>query len=765
MREKIASAAVVLVALMLVSASTAAAASLTYSKGSGTDTAFNNATTLKGWEVSGTGSDATLDYALSDTTTQYDAPGMSGSSSSVTKGMVIEPTAGTVSTVTATLSSASDATQAELVRVSDGTVLASTSIPNDGVVTFDGLSLSVGTQYRISAGAGGSSYTYASASENFPVSRPGFDVVTGSSGGGTGIDVAYQWDTLDVTYEDYSTSRYVSRTYNIGAQREHTVDIPSLSDADVRVTIQATDGSGGWQNVTSSTYSSGGRKKQTLGSGTPAGVESYRTVIEAVPTGSAPSASVDTEFYKYRPSPPDVSLSSPSEGAGASERDVELVADVSDAGFSFAEGDTVTAEFYVDGELVGSDTVTTNGTASHTYTTSSGGSHDWYVEVTDSHGDTATSATRSFNVPATLYVRPVTNATELVNESVTVTGRFYSGDLVFERSTTDGKIDLTGLDPGREYVLTVNADGYHRRTLIIESLYEQSDAYLLSKNKSSVYNSFVVDDLTGDFSGEGTRLYIERAVDDGGGLEWKVAAGDYLGAAGTFKVDLQKDERYRLIIENGDGDRRELGAYTAAEEGIVALEVGRVVWDVEEAEGIVWDARTYNLSESNPDPFGYVHFRYNDPNQTTTRLDVVIHEQGNVSNELYNNTVTGEYGTYTLNQTISGEQVTDKTWLVEYTAYTANDTISASRPVAAQKKYPVENPFGDKWGPAIIGGVLLFTGLIFGGIHSNFGAVAVGGVAAVLWYLGWYEASAGVVLLAIATGALYIVGNGSGPRR
>jgi len=464
----------------------------------------------------------------------------------------------------------------------------------------------------------------------------------------------------------------------------------------------------------------------------------------------------------------DDSSMSPEDGAKLQRKDVTLSINVSDRDFSI-DGDSVTAEFVVDGSVVGTDTLSSNGTATTTISNVDGGSHDWYVRVYDDYGSgsssspDATSATKTYNVPATLYIRPVNIPNELINgTNVTVTGRFFSGKLVFERETSNGKINFTDLPVDRTYVLVLETDDYYRRTVIITSLYEQNSAYLLNKSKSAYYTEFVLNDFTGEFSGssEKTKLYIERAINTSSGLEWVTIAGDYFGAEGRFEADLQKDKRYRVRIVSDDNSSRILGAYTATRKGTIQLDVGEVTWKVDEPESIRHAASFENLTDEGEIPNGVVHFQYTDPAENTSELRVVIHQQGNESNEIMNSTFTEGYGTFSLNKTIESEQM-DTQWVVDWWAFNASgDVIASSSSAADGQRYRLKNPFGPKWSPVILTTLFLFVGTIFGGRLSSIGALATTGVAAVTWWMGWYAASGGVVVFAGLIGVAFAVGGG-----
>jgi lipopolysaccharide export LptBFGC system permease protein LptF len=81
--------------------------------------------------------------------------------------------------------------------------------------------------------------------------------------------------------------------------------------------------------------------------------------------------------------------------------------------------------------------------------------------------------------------------------------------------------------------------------------------------------------------------------------------------------------------------------------------------------------------------------------------------------------------------------------------------------VVTGEEYNIENPFDSKWTSAFLLAVLLFIAFMFGGTNEAVGGMIVASFGGVLWYLGWYSASGGVVALALAVAVLGAVGKGS----
>jgi hypothetical protein len=378
-------------------------------------------------------------------------------------------------------------------------------------------------------------------------------------------------------------------------------------------------------------------------------------------------------------------------------KDTELSIQVNDSDFATAQGDTVTVDFYVDGSQAGSTTVSSNGTASYTASVSTGGTHTWHAEITDSYGETATSDTFNFEAPGTLYVYSESNPNELV-DNATVEIRFYGEEnFVVERSTTNGKIDMSGLPADQEFVAVAKASGYYDRRIYVSSLYEQQSVFLLPDSQNAVYNVFELVDQSGNYPAGETRLIIQRALNTSGSLNWVTVAGDFFGATNEFPVYLRYNQRYRVIIENDAGDRRVIGAYSATDEdNPKQIIIKSIVVDPPEGQsyyGTAW------VGDEDPAPDNNVtertlRFTYSDPANSTDSLDLVIHERGNPDNELVNTSVDDVGTEWAYTYTLEGNQ-TEKAWVVNWTAERNGNTVGQEFPVGKTGGLPI--PMNPEW--------------------------------------------------------------------
>jgi hypothetical protein len=330
---------------------------------------------------------------------------------------------------------------------------------------------------------------------------------------------------------------------------------------------------------------------------------------------------------------------------------VTLSADFSDRDFGTAQGDTLTVEWFVDGSKKGTTTVTSNGT--HSYTLEDplpAGDHNWYVRATDEYDNGRASQITEFTTPATLQVFNESAPSQLI-DSTTLTVRFFGeGDTIVERQVTDGNVSLTGLPANERFVVTVSADNdqFYYRRIIVESLFEQEEIYLLPRDSASAEVEFRLQDYTGgQFPPASTRLYIESPVNkdfDGAGDEetrYQVIFGDTFGSAGEFATVLRKDERYRLRIANDDGDTRILGSYTAARDGIEEISVKGLSFSQPDGQSWTTNLTVYEQPRS-------VTWKYIDPAGETSELNVTIRASNGTV--VYQDSKTGSISNYSVYQ-------------------------------------------------------------------------------------------------------------------
>jgi len=350
----------------------------------------------------------------------------------------------------------------------------------------------------------------------------------------------------------------------------------------------------------------------------------------------------------------------------------------------------------VNNESVGSATTNSNGTVSVEHTVSEGGSNTYHWVLEDSYGGRSVTETKQISAPAELRVYNESNSTQLVDNTTLRIRFFGSGGDVIERTVSDGTLNLTGLPVGERFVVTVSDDNekFYYRRIIVESLYEQSEIYLLPRSVDGAEVEFVLQDYTGGaFAPADTTLFIEAPVtkdfDDDGDTETKYQTifGDNFGAAGAFPAVLEANERYRLRIINDDGDTRTLGSYTATRDEIERITVKGLTFDPPEGEG--YDT-TLSLNDTDPEN-RTLTWKYMDPTDSTTRLDVeVISESGET---LYSDTVDTELGNYSIYEL---ELANDTSYTLKWSATRNGEELSVERPIGGGA-IGIDIPLESQW--------------------------------------------------------------------
>jgi hypothetical protein len=497
----------------------------------------------------------------------------------------------------------------------------------------------------------------------------------------------------------YDTGWYESANHSVSDAVNAWTKL-SLTNATANVEWQAWNSSSAtWQVVNSSQFSSTGNHTLDI-SGT--SYEKWRTNVTFQKDGSNPTAELHNEGILVETSAPTVDDSSLSPNSTSETLDsttVTLEANVSDADFGRSQGDELTAEWYVDGSLKGTTTVTSNGTASYTIDSPAAGEHDWHVDFSDQYGQTTSSATASFTMPDELRIYKE-NATDTLVDSVTVELRFHGVEddtLTVERETTNGKIDMTGLPVDEEFVVVAKADDYYNRRIYIASLVDQQNVYLLPKAKKAVYNVFALSDKSGTYPAGETRLIIQRGLNVSGQFQWTTVSGDFFGATNDHQTYLRYNQRYRLIIENNEGDRRVIGSYMATDEdNPKVITVKSIVVEPPEGQsyyGTAWVTDEDPNTENNVTE-RTLWFTYSDSQNATDELRVTIHERGNSSNEIANITVSDVGTEYAYTYTLEGEQ-TETAWVVNWTADRNGDTVGEEFPIGETGGLPL--PMDSEW--------------------------------------------------------------------
>lgn len=456
---------------------------------------------------------------------------------------------------------------------------------------------------------------------------------------------------------------------------------------------------------------------------------------------------------------PTLSSPSPTGGETLSETPAELQVNISDPDFDTAN-ENVTLEWYTNGTLNGTTTVSANGTTTFTSSVRTGGTYEWHVEATDESGKTDRSpgsGPHQFQLPSVLEIREERNPDQLIgspSNPVSVEVRFFQegSEEVIERNTTDGVVDLAELPVDKRFIVTADTEGYTFRRIVVDSLTETRDIYLLNESTPSSSIIFELQDRTGQFDARESTLYVERALNQSDSTEYRTIAGDRFGSSREFPVDLVEDSRYRLRIENEDGDIRTLGSYTVSGDQRVQLQVGEFNFDVGEAGDSGW--RSQASVEERDDGNETFRWQFSDPDGATSDLEVAIYELNNRSNGLLNETYS-DVGNVSFTQLLTGNQ-TGKAWVVELSG-TRNGEAFTSRRVVGETDLAPGIPLDPFYKEVFAVLVLFVLAGVFGGVRAEAGAIIIPMSAGVMFWMGWLPGAvtAGAVLVALFVAILY----------
>ena len=352
------------------------------------------------------------------------------------------------------------------------------------------------------------------------------------------------------------------------------------------------------------------------------------------------------------------------------------------------------------------------------------------------------------NGPSELEVRDLVSK-DLVRNStdpITLEVEFFGDEgTVEQRTTTTGRIDMTGLPADERFSVSVDAgDKYVQRQVIIEDLLTYQTAYLLPQDASidTVEPRFLLQDPSNQFDTEQSEIVLERPIDEGNGTRYVPVAGDRVGLNG-FDTILERDQRYRVTVTDPDsGSQRQLGEFTPTQSEQVTLTVADVEFDsVSQTDGLEWGA-SYQTVEEGSDT---VEFVFRDQFETQTIAYEIV-ERGNDSNVLATGTASGNV---TVSEPVPAGE-TDTVWVVRFNATRGNgETLSASRPVSTSR-LPVGPGLAGEWQVVVSMLTLFVVAGLFGAANPGVGGIAVAGTGGFLFFLGWLPDSTGGIMVALA---------------
>lgn len=568
--------------------------------------------------------------------------------------------------------------------------------------------------------------------------------------GGNQNDDIYSYDV------GFESGKYISANHTVDSAEQAKFNV-TAANVTIDAAVDEWTGSS-WQQVGNTTVSTTGNHTLDISS---ASNSKLRSVVEFQNEAGGTTAQLHDESILFEARSPSIDNASATPTGGLSSDTTTLEIDVNDSDFATSQGDTVTVEFFVDGASEGTDTLTSNGTASVTTSSLTGGDHTWNATATDDYGLSHESQDFTISIPDTLVIREESPPHGKIM-SATVEATFFEDEdddpVILNRTTSDGEINLTGLPVGSEFSVSIHAPGYNNRTVILEDIFTQNNVFLINKNETTVENRFVVADRSGNFQPENTEIIVQTHVNqslyDSGGFEWLNAGGDDLGADQAYTTDLIEEKRYRLVAQNEEGDKRVLGAYTAETGGDIQLEIGSISLEVPDDETTHAAEAVFNSSSEN------VEFEYVDPASNTGDITLKIYERGNESNTAHDQTHSGPFGTLRVVQPVDAENVTS--WVVEYETTRNGESVTGSF-VVGQQQF-VDPGLSDFWRAFIGAAALVIVAGLFGGLRSQLGVVVLPLLAGGLWFIGWLPGTvgAGAIILALGLGVLYLTSSDQG---
>jgi len=538
---------------------------------------FNNAQTLDNVSVAGNsvkydniiGPSFTYSFAIGDTPRKAGFKFTTESNQTHISGTISDSTG------------AGGETTAYLLNATTGNVLESTTISSEKVTIFHPINKS--ESYYFVVDAGGQDYTYARTSVSYPREKNGVNLTSGytSFGGGT------EYDDRAFVFEDVGfyadAGQYRSQNYSIQHTSSGYVNVTTAANASYTVSFHESDGS----LLASQSFTGAGNRTLSWQQSSATSVYTNVTISK---TGPAPQLEIIEDGVRFIDQAPVVDNSTAAPVSDIEQGGITLSVNVSDREFSTPQGESVSAEFFVQapGESgftsVGTDTIASNGTVSTNYQANEAGEFNWYIVATDSYGVSQSSSTFTFSSVSTLTVRNESKPTEVL-DNVSVQLQFYfdnddSADLIVEREVQNGSINMTGLPADESFIVVAQADGFRDRRIYVESLYETQTVYLLADTQPFVEQLFDLRDFSGRFPSDDTVLEVQRALTrdyDGDGqneTRWQTVVGDFFGATGEFSVQIRSDVRYRLVLTNADtGYSVEKGDYTPISSGTKTIRV------------------------------------------------------------------------------------------------------------------------------------------------------------------------------------------------
>jgi hypothetical protein len=140
---------------------------------------------------------------------------------------------------------------------------------------------------------------------------------------------------------------------------------------------------------------------------------------------------------------------------------------------------------------------------------------------------------------------------------------------------------------------------------------------------------------------------------------------------------------------------------------------------------------------------------------------VTCYERDNETNVIYTDSTSGTLGEYAASIPLTGEDQINTNWIVDYTIVRDGETLSFTLPISPDGGY-TEWPIDGEMGALILGILVLFFALMFGGAVASKGAVILCALVAGIQFIGFYVAPWGVIIFVSAVAVLFLITDTSG---
>lgn len=455
---------------------------------------------------------------------------------------------------------------------------------------------------------------------------------------------------------------------------------------------------------------------------------------------------------------PELSDPQPADGTQLPNYQTELAVDVQDDDFD-RPGDSVNVTFWdvEDGTRIGSETLTSPGTANVSWSGLAPGVGRWNATATDGGNRTVSVGPFRVLAPDDLYVREEPSG-DLIDDR-TVNASFYPtlerDEDVIQRSTDSGVLDLTGLPTSQDVLVDVEAPSHVSRSILLRNLSRQQTAYLLNDSVETVQPTFRITDRTNNFPPDRSRLLVRRPISTGANSSsYRTIWGDIFGADQEASPQLEPGVRYRVVVESPSGAQRSFGTYRPTSSKVIDLNVGEIDIGAPGDAGYAFNAWTM-------DDGSKIRISYRDREALTSELELTVHEANDEGNVLFGPETVQEPERYQETITVPADQQNVSRWVVDYTIRRDGEAITGEHAVGGVGRLDVPVSWTLLQTVSLYG-LLLLAGL-FGGAAGRAGAVVLVVVAFPLTFLGLLTVPYPALILAGIVALLFKAGEPDSP--